>query len=170
MPIEGYGLPAAIAGKLVHTERAALYFAGEGCFLMSGQELATAAQYKLNVLIIVVNNGLFGSIRMHQERHYPGNVWGTTLPIRTSPYWLNPTAHTAKPSRKPQTSRSTHAGTCGYGTCSDRATGRSRSPYPKVDRCVATCAGVNTAERRGDEIYRVKCPSVTIEQKPRGDS
>ncbi|GGX23588.1 thiamine pyrophosphate protein [Pigmentiphaga litoralis] len=75
----GYGLPAAIAAKLVHPERTALCFAGDGCFLMSGQELATAVQYQLDVLIIVVNNGMYGSIRMHQERHYPGNVWGTAL-------------------------------------------------------------------------------------------
>ncbi|WP_420227383.1 thiamine pyrophosphate-binding protein [Pigmentiphaga litoralis] len=75
----GYGLPAAIAAKLVHPERTALCFAGDGCFLMSGQELATAVQYGLKVLIIVVNNGMYGSIRMHQERHYPGNVWGTAL-------------------------------------------------------------------------------------------
>ena len=75
----GYGLPAAIAAKAVHPDRTALCFAGDGCFLMNGQELATAVQYGLNVLVIVVNNGMYGSIRMHQERHYPGNVWGTAL-------------------------------------------------------------------------------------------
>ncbi|CAN7754504.1 thiamine pyrophosphate-binding protein [Variovorax sp. LjRoot130] len=75
----GYGLPAAIAAKLVHPGRTALCFAGDGCFLMNGQELATAVQYALNVIVIVVNNGMYGSIRMHQERHHPGNVWGTSL-------------------------------------------------------------------------------------------
>lgn len=75
----GYGLPAAIAAKLVHPDRTALCFAGDGCFLMNGQELATAVQYGLNVIVIVVNNGMYGSIRMHQERHYPGHVWGTAL-------------------------------------------------------------------------------------------
>jgi len=75
----GYGLPAAIAAKLVHPERTAVCFAGDGCFLMNGQELATAMQYGANVIVIVVNNGMYGSIRMHQERHYPGNVWGTAL-------------------------------------------------------------------------------------------
>jgi acetolactate synthase I/II/III large subunit len=75
----GYGLPAAIAAKLVHPERTALCFAGDGCFLMNGQELATAVQYALNVIVVVVNNGMYGSIRMHQERHHPGNVWGTAL-------------------------------------------------------------------------------------------
>lgn len=75
----GYGLPAAIAAKLVHPERTVVCFAGDGCFLMNGQELATAMQYDANVIVIVVNNGMYGSIRMHQERHYPGNVWGTAL-------------------------------------------------------------------------------------------
>jgi acetolactate synthase I/II/III large subunit len=75
----GYGLPAAIAAKIVDPDRTAVCFAGDGCFLMNGQELATAVQYRLDVLIIVVNNSMYGSIRMHQERHYPGNVWGTAL-------------------------------------------------------------------------------------------
>ena len=75
----GYGLPAAIAAKLVHPDRTVVCFAGDGCFLMTGQELATAVLHGVNVVVIVVNNGIYGSIRMHQERHYPGNVWGTTL-------------------------------------------------------------------------------------------
>jgi len=54
-------------------------FAGDGDFLMSGQELATAAQHDLPVIVIVVNNGAYGTIRMHQERHYPGRVHGTRL-------------------------------------------------------------------------------------------
>jgi acetolactate synthase-1/2/3 large subunit len=75
----GYGTPAAIAAKIVHPERTVVCFAGDGCFLMSSQEMATAAQYGLNVIFIVVNNGMYGSIRMHQERHYPGRVHGTDL-------------------------------------------------------------------------------------------
>jgi acetolactate synthase-1/2/3 large subunit len=75
----GYGLPAAIAAKLVHPDRTVVCFAGDGCFLMNGQELATAAQYGANVIVIVVNNSMYGSIRMHQERHYPGRVHGTYL-------------------------------------------------------------------------------------------
>ena len=75
----GYGLPAAIAAKLEHPGRTVVCFAGDGCFLMNGQELATAVQYGAHVLVIVVNNGMYGSIRMHQERDYPGNVWGTAL-------------------------------------------------------------------------------------------
>ena len=75
----GYGLPAAVAAKLVHPERTVICFAGDGDFLMSGQELATAVQYELAVVILVINNGMYGTIRMHQERLYPGRVFGTDL-------------------------------------------------------------------------------------------
>jgi len=75
----GYGLPAAIAAKLLYPSRTVVCFAGDGCFLMSSQELATAVQYGANIIVIVVNNNMYGSIRMHQERHYPGNVWATNL-------------------------------------------------------------------------------------------
>ncbi|WP_427183317.1 thiamine pyrophosphate-binding protein [Bordetella bronchialis] len=75
----GYGMPAAVAAKLAHPDRTVVCFAGDGCFLMNGQELATAVQYGLNILVIVVNNGMYGSIRMHQERHYPGRVCATEL-------------------------------------------------------------------------------------------
>jgi acetolactate synthase-1/2/3 large subunit len=75
----GYGVPAALAAKVVHPERVVLAFAGDGCFLMNGQELATAMMYGLNIIFIVVNNGMLGTIRMHQERHYPGRVSGSTL-------------------------------------------------------------------------------------------
>ena len=75
----GYGVPAAVAAKVVHPERTVICFAGDGDFLMSGQELATAAQYDLPIVVLVVNNGMYGTIRMHQERHYPGRVVGTDL-------------------------------------------------------------------------------------------
>jgi len=75
----GYGVPAAIAAKLVHPERPVVSFSGDGCFLMNGQELATAMQYNLKIVFIVVNNGMFGTIRMHQEREYPGRISGTEL-------------------------------------------------------------------------------------------
>jgi acetolactate synthase-1/2/3 large subunit len=75
----GYGLPAAVAAKLVHAERTVICFAGDGDFLMTGQELATAVQYELPMVVLVVNNGMYGTIRMHQERHYPGRVSGTEL-------------------------------------------------------------------------------------------
>jgi acetolactate synthase-1/2/3 large subunit len=75
----GYGVPAAIAAKLVHPDRTVVSFSGDGCFLMNGQELATAMQYDLKILFIVVNNGMYGTIRMHQEREYPGRISGTEL-------------------------------------------------------------------------------------------
>jgi acetolactate synthase I/II/III large subunit len=75
----GYGIPAGVAAKLVAPERTVICFAGDGDFLMSGQELATARQYELPIVALLVNNGMYGTIRMHQERHYPGRVVGTDL-------------------------------------------------------------------------------------------
>ena len=75
----GYGVPAGIAAKLVHPQRTVVSWNGDGCFLMCGQELATAAQYGARVIFIVVNNGMYGTIRMHQEREYPARVHGTAL-------------------------------------------------------------------------------------------
>lgn len=75
----GYGVPAAIAAKLAAPEREVIAFAGDGCFLMTGQELATAVQYGVNIIIVVVDNGSYGTIRMHQERHFPGRVSATDL-------------------------------------------------------------------------------------------
>jgi acetolactate synthase-1/2/3 large subunit len=75
----GYGVPAAIAAKLAAPERTVVCFAGDGDFLMSGNELATAVQYGAAIIVVVVNNGMYGTIRMHQEKHYPGRVSGTEL-------------------------------------------------------------------------------------------
>jgi acetolactate synthase-1/2/3 large subunit len=75
----GYGFPAAIAAKAVHPDRPVVCLAGDGDFLMTGQELATAVQEELDVVVLVVNNAMYGTIRMHQERHYPGRVVGTDL-------------------------------------------------------------------------------------------
>lgn len=75
----GYGLPAAIAAKLLAPERTVIAFSGDGCFLMTAQELATAVQCELSIVIVVVNNGMYGTIRMHQERRYPGRVSSTEL-------------------------------------------------------------------------------------------
>ncbi len=75
----GYGVPAGIAAKIIDPSRTVVTFAGDGEYLMNGQELATAVQYKAGVIIIVFNNNMFGTIRMHQERDYPGRVSGTTL-------------------------------------------------------------------------------------------
>ncbi|MFQ5773976.1 MAG: thiamine pyrophosphate-binding protein [Kiloniellaceae bacterium] len=75
----GYATPAAVAAKLVYPERPVVCFTGDGCFLMTGQELATAVQYDLGIVVLLVNNGMYGTIRMHQERAYPGRVLGTVL-------------------------------------------------------------------------------------------
>jgi acetolactate synthase-1/2/3 large subunit len=75
----GYGVPAAIAAKRLMPERTVLAFAGDGDFLMTGQELATAVQYELPVVIVIADNGMYGTIRMHQERHYPARVIATEL-------------------------------------------------------------------------------------------
>ena len=75
----GYGVPAAIAAKIAQPHRTVVAFAGDGDFLMNGQELATAVQYGANVVIVVVNNSMYGTIRMHQEREYPARVSGTEL-------------------------------------------------------------------------------------------
>ena len=75
----GYGVPAGIAAKIMDRSRTVVTFAGDGEFMMNGQELATAVQYQAGVIIIVFNNGMFGTIRMHQERTYPGRVSGTDL-------------------------------------------------------------------------------------------
>lgn len=75
----GYGVPAAIGAKRIFPERTVVAFAGDGCFLMNGQDFATAVQYELPVIVVVVDNGMYGTIRMHQEREYPGRVSATTL-------------------------------------------------------------------------------------------
>ena len=75
----GCGYPAAVAAKLAQPKRTVLGLCGDGDFLMTGQEIATAAQYGANFVALVVNNGIYGTIRMHQEREYPGRVFGTDL-------------------------------------------------------------------------------------------
>ncbi|MHA3978362.1 thiamine pyrophosphate-binding protein [Halovulum sp. GXIMD14794] len=75
----GYGLPAAIAAKLRHPNRDAICLAGDGCFQMVSQEFATACEQGAAVIVLVSNNGIYGTIRMHQERTYPGRVSGTNM-------------------------------------------------------------------------------------------
>ena len=75
----GYGLPAAVAAKLAYRNRDVICFAGDGCFQMTMQEFGTAAQYGANIVVIISNNGIYGTIRMHQEQHYPGRVSGTVM-------------------------------------------------------------------------------------------
>jgi acetolactate synthase-1/2/3 large subunit len=75
----GYGLPAAVAAALRFQDRPVVCVSGDGDFLMNGQELATAAQYGADLLVIVVDNKSYGTIRMHQEREYPERTSGTDL-------------------------------------------------------------------------------------------
>jgi acetolactate synthase-1/2/3 large subunit len=75
----GYAVPSAIAAKAVHPDRIVVSWNGDGCFMMNGQEMATAMQYGLAVVFVVIDNGMYGTIRMHQERTYPARVSGTDL-------------------------------------------------------------------------------------------
>jgi acetolactate synthase-1/2/3 large subunit len=75
----GYSVPAAVAAKIAAPGRTVVAIAGDGEFLMNGQEFATAMQYRAAIIVLVVNNGMYGTIRMHQEREYPGRVSGTEL-------------------------------------------------------------------------------------------
>ena len=75
----GYGVPAAVAAKIACPDRMSVAFSGDGCFMMHGQELATAMQYGAPTINVVVDNGMFGTIRMHQEKHYPGRTHATEL-------------------------------------------------------------------------------------------
>ncbi|MFA6264735.1 MAG: thiamine pyrophosphate-dependent enzyme, partial [Pseudolabrys sp.] len=75
----GYGFPAALAMKTLYPDRRVICVAGDGDFMMTGQDFATAAQYQLPIITVLWDNGTFGTIRMHQEREYPGRVVGTDL-------------------------------------------------------------------------------------------
>jgi acetolactate synthase-1/2/3 large subunit len=75
----GYGVPAAVGAKRLHPDRTVVCFAGDGDFLMNGQEFATAVQYDLPIVVVLLDNGMYGTIRMHQEREYPGRVSATML-------------------------------------------------------------------------------------------
>ena len=75
----GYGFPAALGMKTLHPERTVVCIAGDGDFLMTGQDFATAVQFALPVIVVIADNGLYGTIRMHQEHDYPGRVIATAL-------------------------------------------------------------------------------------------
>jgi acetolactate synthase-1/2/3 large subunit len=75
----GYGVPAAVLAKRQYPQRIVIAFAGDGCFLMNGQEFATAVQYDAAIIVIVIDNAQYGTIRMHQEREFPGRIVGTQL-------------------------------------------------------------------------------------------
>ena len=87
----GYGLPGAIAAKLCHPERTVIAFAGDGCFQMTGLEFATAVQEEAALIVLLVDNGMYGTIRMHQEMHYPGRVLrNRTAQPGFCPRWRKP--------------------------------------------------------------------------------
>ena len=75
----GYGVPAAVAAKLVHPDRLVVGFCGDGGFMMTGQEIATSMLEGVGPIILLFNNAMYGTIRMHQERRFPGRVVGTAL-------------------------------------------------------------------------------------------
>src|SRR5690606_21655029 len=75
----GYGLPAAVGAKRLYPEKTVVCFAGDGCFMMHGQEFATAVQYNLPIIVLIIDNGMYGTIRMHQEKNYPGRISATEL-------------------------------------------------------------------------------------------
>jgi acetolactate synthase-1/2/3 large subunit len=75
----GYGVPAAVIAKRRHPDRVVVAFAGDGDFLMNGQEFATAVQFEAPIIVVVIDNRMYGTIRMHQEAHYPGRVSATAL-------------------------------------------------------------------------------------------
>ena len=75
----GYGFPAAISASIEHPDRTVVCLAGDGCFQMTCNELSTAVQHEAKPIVVVMNNGRYGTIRMHQEKTYPGRVSGTAL-------------------------------------------------------------------------------------------
>jgi acetolactate synthase-1/2/3 large subunit len=81
----GYGFPAAISASLEYPDRDVVCLAGDGCFQMTCNELSTAVQHGAKPIVIVMDNGRYGTIRMHQEKHYPGRVSGTML---ANPDWV----------------------------------------------------------------------------------
>lgn len=121
----GYGLPAAIAAKLAAPQRDVVCFAGDGCFMMYAQELATAMQYGAAVIVIVVDNGMLGTIRMHQQREYPGRVAATAL--RNPDFVALAQAHGAWAERVDDTAQFTAA------FARARAAGRAALLHLRVD-------------------------------------
>ena len=75
----GYGLPAAVAAKISNPEKEVICVSGDGCFQMTMQEFGTVCQYGLNIIVIISNNSIYGTIRMHQERDFPGRPSGTSM-------------------------------------------------------------------------------------------
>lgn len=131
----GYGVPSAVAAKLVHPDRHVLSFSGDGCFMMNGQEFATAAQYDLPIVFIVVNNSMYGTIRMHQERDYTGRKIATDL-------------------KNPNFAKLAHAYDC-YGEVIEK----TEDFYPALEKALAE-TGPSILEIRIDP--EVLSPTTTI--------
>ena len=130
----GYGIPAALAAKAVFPDRLVVCLAGDGDFMMASSELATAVQYDLPVIILVVDNGMYGTIRMHQERLFPGRVSGTDLAnpdfaaFAESFGCFGETVERTE-DVEPAFERAVASGTA----CSRDAAGRSRGDQPALD-------------------------------------
>ena len=105
----GYGVPAAVAMQLLHPDATVVCFTGDGDFLMNGQEFATAVQYGLPIVVIVCDNGLYGTIRMHQEREYPGRPARPCCATPISPPMPAPSAASAPRSKRRPTSPAAYA-------------------------------------------------------------
>ncbi len=101
----GYGVPAAVAMKRLYPERPVICIAGDGDFLMNGQEFATAVQYGLPLIVVIADNGIYGTIRMHQEREYPGRIIATELRNPDLPPMPAPSAASASASSARRISR-----------------------------------------------------------------
>ena len=125
----GYGVPAAIGMKRLAPERTVVAFAGDGDFLMTGQEFATAVQYDLPIIVVVVDNGMYGTIRMHQERHYPGRVVGTAWRIRISPPMRARSAATERRWSAPRISPRVRGGAALRQAGDPASQGRSRGDH-----------------------------------------
>ena len=128
----GYGMPSAVAMKRLYPERTVISVNGDGDFLMNGQEFATAVQYELPIVVIVCDNGIYGTIRMHQEREYPGRVSATRL-------------------RNPDFAAYARA-FGGFGVTVEKTRGfrarRSGQPLPPASRRSSTSRSIRTRSRR----------------------
>ena len=128
----GYGLPAAVAAQLIHPERVVVCFTGDGDFVMSSPELATAVQYELPLVVLLVNNGMYATIRMHQERQFPGRVIGTDLenpdfPALAQAYGAHGERVERPRTSRPRSSARSHPGSRRSSSCRSIPSGSARA-------------------------------------------
>ena len=148
----GYGLPAAVAAALLEPHRTVVNLAGDGDFLMNGQELATAIAYgaQAELVSIVVDNGSYGTIRMHQEREYPGRVRGTDLgnpdfaALARAYGWRAASASR----RPPPSSRRSRAALGARPAGADPSAARRRRDHEPDRRCARSAPRPRRAGRR----------------------